>query len=89
MKRTLLAAAFVAFTPAIALAQSAMPDPAVPGSGYQVPDVQANRVPLTSAEANPSVPGDGYKIPEMQSATAPSAPVTNTDGSYPSRWIQN
>ncbi|HTR82921.1 MAG TPA: hypothetical protein VMI56_00485 [Reyranella sp.] len=90
MKRILLTAALIVpLAPAIAAAQTAMPDPAVPGSGYQIPEVHTATRSMTSAEAaDPSIPGDGYRISGGSSPTAPAAPVTNQDGSYPSHWIQ-
>ncbi len=90
MKRILLTAALIVpLVPAIAAAQSAVPNPAVPGSGYQIPEVHTSTRSVTSAEAtDPSVPGDGYTIPGGSSATAPAEPAMNQNGSYPSHWIQ-
>ena len=89
-RRILLTAAFlVPLVPGLAAAQSALPDPAVPGSGYQIPEVHTATVAVTSAEVtDPSVPGDGYRIPDGKSSTAPAAPAMNQDGSYPSHWRQ-
>jgi hypothetical protein len=90
MKRYLLAAAvLVPLVPGIAAAQSAFPDPAVPGSGYQISEAHSAGQALTSAEpVDPSVPGDGYQIPRIASQTAPAAPAMNQNGTYPSHWIQ-
>ena len=49
IRRYLLAAALIVpLAPAIAVAQSAFPDPAVPGSGYQIPEVHTRAQPLES-----------------------------------------
>jgi len=66
-----IGAVMVSLAPVAAMAQSAMPGPAVPGSGYQISEVHAERVPLTSAEASdPSVPGDGYHIQSVKPAAS-------------------
>jgi hypothetical protein len=56
-KVTLLVAALLVATPGLALAQSAISDPTVPGSGYRIPQVAR-----TSAQPLAAYPGDGYRI---------------------------
>lgn len=90
MLRTYIAIAAVtlAFAPALAAAQSAVSDPAVPGSGYQVP--QSPQTPrtsehsLTDALPNPAVPGDGYKIKETP-RTNPNPPAAEPGDGYQMR----
>jgi hypothetical protein len=57
-----IAAAILALSPALAAAQSAVSDPAVPGSGYQTQQAPRTSPQPLAAEADPSVPGAGYKI---------------------------
>lgn len=58
-----IAALLIALAPAAALAESALPDPAVPGSGYRIPAVTRTSIqPLAANQTDLSVPGDGYRI---------------------------
>ena len=71
----LMAALVVALAPTAALAQTAIPNPAVPGSGYQIPEVhtkaQVGQQPEQAAnDANLGKPGDGYQIPQVASPSA-------------------
>lgn len=87
-----VAAAFaVALLPAVALATPEVPaNPAIPGDGYQIPEVHTRAQPLESANTTQYfTPGDGYRAPVSAPVTAPQAPATNDDGSYPSHWRQN
>lgn len=72
----------------VAAAQSALPDPAIPGSGYQVPQPRSVATNATSAVGDPSIPGDGYRAPTGPAQQAPAVPVTNQFGSYPGRFSQ-
>lgn len=86
-----VAAAFaVALLPAAALATPEVPaNPAIPGDGYQIPEVHT-APPLESANTTQYfTPGDGYRTPEKTSPTAAQTPAMNDDGSYPSHWRQN
>ena len=88
-----VAAVLLAVAPSIAIsgvaaAQSALSDPAVPGSGYQIPEVTGAAHATPAAVADPSIPGDGYRIPSGPAPQAPPAPVTTQSGSYPSRFNQ-
>ena len=58
-----IVALVVALSPAVAMAQSANPDPAVPGSGYKIPETaRTNPEPLSAAPVDLSKPGDGYTM---------------------------
>ena len=88
-----LAAIAIALAPMMAVAdlagaQSALPDPAVPGSGYQIRDVTGPAGQITSAIGNPAVPGDGYQVGGGAALQAPMAPVTTQSGAYPSHYLQ-
>jgi hypothetical protein len=61
-----VAAMLVALAPGAVFAQTALSDPAVPGSGYRIPEVHTAGQPVESGnDADLSVPGDGYRIPEV------------------------
>lgn len=84
-----IAALALALAPGVAAAQSALPDFAVPGSGYKIPEVhRTEQQPLSAYEVNPAVPGDGYHITAAASPTAPAAPAMTQNGSYPSHFNQ-
>lgn len=84
IRRYLLAAALIVpLAPAIAVAQSAFPDPAVPGSGYQISEVHTNAHPTTSA-----LPGGGYRIPEVRVARPPVLSADAADPSVPGDGYQ-
>ena len=70
-----LAAMTLAFAPALAAAQSAVPNPAVPGSGYQIQQTPRTNPQPLAAESNPSVPGDGYKIAPPSTPRPDSSPL--------------
>ena len=78
---TLLVAAFLVTTPGLALAQSAISDPALPGSGYRIPQVTR-----TSPQPPAAYPGDGYRIVAVPRTSAqplaalPSNPSVPGDG---------
>lgn len=79
MIKTLLKTAAIALVlaPAVAAAQSAISDPAVPGSGYKVPnDARTSAQPSAAYPVDPSVPGDGYKI-EATPRTDPNPPAAD------------
>jgi hypothetical protein len=66
-----LGAALIALAPGLAAAQSALDNPAVPGSGYRIPEVRTAQQSLQSAnDADLSVPGDGYRAPELHTRSA-------------------
>lgn len=70
-----IAVAAFAFVPGLAAAQSAVSDPAVPGSGYKIPEVRRMIAqPLAASPAASSKPGDGYKIvPAPRAVSGPLA----------------
>ncbi|HTY66503.1 MAG TPA: hypothetical protein VMH36_07620 [Alphaproteobacteria bacterium] len=70
-----IAGLLIALVPALAAAQSAVSNPAVPGSGYQVPDtVGTSPQPLAADGTDPAVPGSGYKIvPAPRAVSGPLA----------------
>jgi len=73
----------VALAPAVALAQVPS-NPAVPGSGYKIPEVHTEQKAIESAlDSNLAKPGDGYQAPQVASPTAPKAPATNDEGQLP------
>jgi hypothetical protein len=68
-----------------AYAQSALPTPGQPGSGYKAPESQPTMTPQTSKITpvpgqGTSTPGAGYKIPETQQKGAPSTSGLATPG---------
>jgi hypothetical protein len=59
-----IAALALAIVPNVAMAQSAISDPAVPGSGYRIPPVsRTSTQPPVASQVDASVPGSGYQIP--------------------------
>ncbi len=84
LNRYLTAAAFaLSLAPAAASAQSAMSDPAVPGSGYRIAEVHAGQSTQSANDADLSKPGDGYRIAEVHTATKPMESADDADLSVP------
>lgn len=84
MRTILIAAAALALTSG-AYAQStsqpatgeAVENPAVPGSGFRIPESQATgQQPVQSGQGveNPAVPGSGYMIPQSEGRQVPATP---------------
>jgi len=70
-----IAALTLAFAPALAAAQSAVPNPTAPGSGYQIQQSpRTSPQPLVGA-ADPSSPGSGYKIVPPPTPRPESGPL--------------
>src|SRR5258708_33525538 len=58
-----IVAVVLALAPNMAAAQSAVPDPSVPGSGYKIPETpRTSGQPLDANQVDPGRPGDGYRI---------------------------
>jgi hypothetical protein len=61
-----------ALSPAFGVAQSALPDPAIPGSGYKVPETprttRTPEEPPAALTTDQSKPGSGYQIPDAPRA---------------------
>ena len=78
MNKSTLLAAVLLIVPGMASAQSAVQDPGIPGSGYQIPEVAR-----TSGQPLAAYPGDGYRIfaaPRLNDQPAAALP---TDPSVP------
>ena len=84
MRILAIAAAATLFAGA-ALAQSALPNPSQPGSGYKVPETAGVNNPTQSPAqlADPNKPGSGYQAPTGPSANAPATPAVTESGSLP------
>lgn len=84
-----IAAVVLTFAPGVAAAQSGVADPAVPGSGYQVPQTPRTGTPSLSADpVDLSKPGSGYQVPETPRTGTPSLSADPVDLSKPGSGYQ-
>lgn len=84
LKKTSLkiVAVVLALAPNMAAAQSAVPDPSVPGSGYKIPETpRTSGQPLDANQVDPGRPGDGYRIaPAPRTSPEPLAADVQDSG---------
>ena len=70
--------------PAVAAAQSAISDPAVPGSGYRIhAAARTSGQTLAANQIDPSVPGDGYRIVAVPRVSAQPLAADPADARVP------